>query len=130
VTEPLRTQSQKYLAITAQRIYEIKDEPWKRIYGGLCHSFPILVRVAGLAQAVQFHRSKGAGSENGSDRQKAHWRLLCDIDDLLPDFDIEKASLMEYMWATRRVQAAWVFYKRFASSVLKVETGDQDAETT
>jgi CRISPR-associated protein (Cas_Cmr5). len=124
-----QTQTQKDLAHVAGRVKEVERESWAKIYGGLCHSFPVLVKTAGLAQALEYHRSKASSesAENGSDRHQAHARLVADVRALLPDFNAETASLSEYMRATRRVLAAWVFYKRFAVSMLKAE-GANDAQ--
>jgi CRISPR-associated protein Cmr5 len=121
----MRTQSQRYLETAARRVTEAQALGLEKIYGGLCHTFPVLVRTAGLAQAIAFHESKaGSESDVGGDRQKAHKRLLDDYKDLLPEFDIGKAELGDYMRATRRVLGAWVFYKRFAVSILRVKPGD------
>jgi CRISPR-associated protein Cmr5 len=119
----IQSQSQKDLAHVAARVATIKGEPWAKIYGGLCHSFPVLVRTAGLAQTIAFHESKaGNDSKEGEEGRKgAHARLLTDVKALLPGLDVGQVSLSEYMRATRRVLAVWVFYKRFAVSVLKTE---------
>jgi len=118
---PMKTMSQKYLERAAGRVAGAEGKEWSKIYGGLCHSFPVLVRTAGLAQAVAYHTSKAAGSSGGGARKCAHARIIEDYKDLLPNFNIEEAELREYMAATRSVLAAWIFYKRFAVSILKAE---------
>jgi CRISPR-associated protein Cmr5 len=123
------TRSQSFLSTAAARVQKIKDDPstqpWQKTYGGLCHSFPVLVRTAGLAQAIAFHESKKEG-------RPAHKQLLDDFAVLMeenqPGFDIAAASLSDYMQATRLVLSAWVFYKRFAKSILDVDAGDRREE--
>ena len=94
-----------------------------RIYGGLCHSFPVLVQTCGLCQALAFHKSKAAGD---GDRAKAHGLLLTHVGQLLGKCDdplsvIRTCPVGEYMHHTRRVLSAWIYFKRFAVSILKVE---------
>ena len=120
----MKTLSQKYLESAAKRVSEIEREEWAKIYGGLCHSFPVLVHSAGLAQAVAYHQSKASEDSSGNPRNAAHSRLIQDYKALLPEFDIVTADLREYIAATRTVLAAWVFYKRFAVSVLGAETAN------
>ncbi len=122
----VQTQSQRDLKRAAERVTEVKaldpEENWSKIYGGLCHAFPILVRTCGLAQAVAYHTSKvGAGQKP---QECAHKRLMEDFRDLIPDFELGDASVTAYMNATRRVLAAWVFYKRFAVSVLDAKADE------
>lgn len=104
-----------------------------RIYGGLCHKLPILVRQDGLAQAVAFIEDKAGGIEaNPNDRQQAYRRLRAhigqtiDVQGQLVNL-VRTAELPRYMRDTRAILEAWIFYKRFAVSILKVEQG-QDTE--
>ncbi len=126
----MRTQSQEYMEMAAARVSDVEGKTWAKVYGGLCHSFPVLVRTAGLAQAVAYHQSKAAaaGDVNASGPKQAHRRVIEDYEALLPKskFDIATAPLSEYMQATRRVLAAGVFYKRFAASILEATAGDAD----
>ena len=118
-----KTRSQADLEMVARRVKEIEKEEWAKIHGGLCHSFPVLVRTCGVAQAVVYHESKAACEGL---RAKAHARVVEDFDKLLPGFDLAGAGLGEYMRATRRALAAWAFYKRFAESILNAKAQDAD----
>jgi CRISPR-associated protein Cmr5 len=120
----LQTRAQKDLSLALQCVRELEGQPEKEIYGGLCHKFPIMVLTSGLCQAVAFSEDKG--SKEGS-RGKAHQKLLKHVGTIL---DLEQNALLkkiqsvdalEYMHYTRRVLESWIYFKRFAVSVLKVE---------
>lgn len=96
-------------------------------YGSMAHQLPVLVRSAGLAQALAFVDARG------SDLQK---RLLDHLADVVIDKGksertgaalvtaSRKADLTAYMIMTERVLAALIWYKRFAQSVLDVAHGE------
>lgn len=104
----------------------IKEAEVKKIYGGLCHSFPIMVRTCGLCQAIAFIKDKESSSDK--DREKAHELLiehLAELINLQSDSllkNILDADSRQYMFYTRRILSAWIYFKRFAVSVLKVES--------
>jgi len=95
----------------------------RKQYGAMAHKLPILVRSAGLAQALAFVKSRdkepyqklldhlavAVGEENGE-------ALLTQSRD---------ANLMDYIYLTERVMLALKWYKRFAESVLHVVAGDE-----
>lgn len=128
-----------------QAVLGEKNKTAATIYGGLCHTFPILVRTCGLCQALAYVEAKAsskdaeakAGSKEGA-RSKAYQWLRANIkarlgfqdaDNLLTE--VRKAPLRSYMRYTLIILEAWVFYKRFAVSLLKVEAGqDEDALAT
>lgn len=108
---------------------ESKDKEIRDIYGGLCHSFPVMVRTCGLCQAVAFSFDKmtpTSGTE--SNRNIAHKLLLEHVANVLgfsgPSNLLERVTednATKYMFYTREVLTAWVYFKRFAVSILKVE---------
>lgn len=129
------TREQEYAA----KIYEqVAEEvmplgPLKqKKYGSMAHKLPVLIRVAGLAQALQFVESRGSDDqklllkhlaltlgfrdEEGDNAPKAKGKMLNDSRTL---------SLPAYMHLTQRALAALQWYKRFAQSILKVEAGDE-----
>ena len=126
----MKTRSQEELEQAASLVTTVKDrgEEIAKIYGGLCHSFPVLVIQCGLAQAIAFHQSKEASGQG--DRPTAHGLLLTHVSNVLGvpagelDARLTRMSLTEYMSATRQLLSAWVFFKRFAVSILKVKAGD------
>jgi CRISPR-associated protein Cmr5 len=97
-----------------------QGQTWRDQYGGMAHKLPVLVRQAGLAQALAFVESRG---------QDAHKALLEDVaqsmgfskTELLKKSREEKLS--EYLRLTREVLAVTQWYKRFSQSVLDVEAG-------
>lgn len=105
----------------------------RKIYGGLCHNLPILVRQNGLAQTVAFIEDKAGGTDpNPNDRQKAYRQLRAHIGQTIGVQGtlighVPTVPLPRYMHDTRAILEAWIFYKRFAVSILKVEQGE-DAE--
>ncbi|MCS7069581.1 MAG: type III-B CRISPR module-associated protein Cmr5 [Meiothermus sp.] len=116
------TREQKRAKSAYERIIQhcTKDKDWREQYGGMAHKLPVLVRQAGLAQALAFVESRG---------QEAHRALL---EDLAGTVGLSKAELLrksreanlsEYLFLTREVLAAAQWYKRFSQSVLDVEAG-------
>ena len=93
-------------------------------YGTMAHKLPVLVRQAGLIQALAYVATRGKESQKqllahlaatlGFDSQKAFITKA------------QKAELGEYMLLTRQTLWALEWYKRFAQSVLGVEPGEED----
>jgi CRISPR-associated protein Cmr5 len=54
------TRAQKDLVLAEELVSSLpEDRELRDIYGGLCHSFPVLVRTCGLCQALAFHTAEG-----------------------------------------------------------------------
>ena len=134
----IRALSQADMELAHQCIQEVEtrfpnDPQGRKVYGGLCHSFPILVRTCGLCQALAFHEDKA--TEASKPRGQAHGLLLDHIARLLGiegrqallRHVREDSGITDYMRDTRRVLAAWIYWKRFAVSILKVKDA-RDAE--
>lgn len=113
-------------------IYEERDKAFHKKYGTMAHKMPILVRTAGLMQAIAFVHAKGT-------KNKAWKQFLNDLAQTLefsrPEYngeallrDAQQAQIGDYVLLTRRVSNALLWYKRFAESILKVEQGDEDEE--
>lgn len=101
----------------------------RRSYGRLCHDFPIMLLNARLAQTVAFYRSK----ESSSGRGLGYRLVLEHAATILGEPNGESAALENriqnsemrgYREDTMRLLDAWVYLKRLAVSVLKVEAGD------
>jgi len=117
------TSNQKYAAGIYQQVKQMKDKEDKDTYekyGSMSHRLPVLIRTAGLAQALAFVEVRGdAGGK----------KLLEDMAEILNFGRKEsllkfsrEAELLEYIYLTRRVLATLIWYKRFAQSVLDVES--------
>lgn len=106
-----------------------KEEKSKRKYGSTAHKLPILIRTAGLAQALTFIETRGSSKAKinpykdflrdleqtvGKDEQ----RTLCDR--------ARQEELDEYMLLTQQVLHALLWYKRFAQSILDVDASATD----
>lgn len=111
-----------------------RDNKVQEIYGGLCHDFPILTRTCGLCQAVAFSADKAQSDDRA--RAEAHQLLLQHLGEILGiktdgngganDPLLQKiieADALQYMLYTRQALHAWVYFKRFAVSILGVKTG-------
>ena len=90
----------------------------------MAHKFPVLVRRAGLIQALAFVQTRG---------KEAHKLLLQDLAAVVggqstDDFvrQCAEADLATYMWLTRQTLSVLTWFKRFAQSVLEVEPGEED----
>lgn len=122
-----RAQQEMKKALELVQSLENEHEEVKKIYGGLCHNFPILVRQSGLCQALAFSADKASGEGH---RARAHQKLLEHVAEILEVKNAlqvaQTTDAIGYMHHTRRVLSAWVYFKRFAASVLGVHTGGRD----
>ncbi len=123
-----QTRAQRDMKLALDLVCELEnaDVELKRIYGGLCHNFPVLVMQSGLCQALAFSADKATGEGN---RAKAHKKLLEHVSKILGSDALkapQDSTVIQYMHHTRRVLESWVYFKRFAKSVLKVEAGGND----
>jgi len=123
----MKTRAQQDMELAARLVQDVRsqDKETQQIYGGLCHSFPVMVRTCGLCQALAFSQAKAGEGKDA--REKAHRLLLEHVQkvlslngDILPA--VREASASQYMLYTRRVLTAWVYFKRFAESILEVKS--------
>jgi CRISPR-associated protein Cmr5 len=136
----MKTLSQATMQQALDLVREVRGKSGQvpTIYGNLCHEFPVLVRTCGLCQAIAFCADKAQSDENA--RAEAYKLLLKHVGKILgvetngkggaDDPLLRKilgADTTEYMLHTRRVLQAWVYFKRFAVSVLGVKTGGSES---
>jgi CRISPR-associated protein Cmr5 len=132
--------SQRYLDTALAHVEAVRDatapgDERRQIYGGLCHSFPVLVRTNGLCQALAFVAAKAAAAGNDVPaRAWAYRQLRTHVREVLglssdPLQAARTADLTDYLRYTRTILDAWVYYRRFAVSVLEVEaaSGEETA---
>lgn len=125
----VRTRQQSNMALALEHMLQVKDTPNAKVYGQLCLKLPVLVQTNGLCQTLAFLEDKGAKDANGP-----HQTLLLHIAEVLdverPALlnDVRDAPLMTYIFYSRRIMQAWVFYKRFSASILGVENTDEGEE--
>jgi CRISPR-associated protein Cmr5 len=125
----MQTRDQKYAADAYQRVEAIaKDESIGQTertrYGSMAHKLPVLIRIAGLTQALEFVNARG---------KDGHKRLLKDLATTVgkPEIlvaDARNTELSDYIYLTQQVMAALLWYKRFAQSVLHIEQGEKGDE--
>ena len=134
-----KTRAQEDMERAAEAVTAVKNDmppEVHKIYGSLCHSFPIMIRRCGLCQAVAFSAAKAQAKD--SHRQSAHRLLLSHVGTVIgADTNADEKEVLryvqsvdasQYIFYTRRLMAAWIYYKRFAASVLKVENAANDEE--
>jgi CRISPR-associated protein Cmr5 len=119
------TRDQQYSIDTYERITTIKkakSEADIKAYGSMSHKLPILIRTAGLSQALAFVDARG---------KEIQRTLLEDLAQTIGQPDkktflqnVQKAPLKEYMLLTRQSLDALLWYKRFAQSILHVDASD------
>lgn len=121
----MQTRDQKYAARVYDKVSKVlKDE--RDSYGSMAHKLPVLIRSAGLVQALAFVDARG---------KEAHKHLLRDLAETVDQKDIQallararQAPLSEYMRLTQQVIAALLWYKRFAQSVLGVDASTSNTD--
>ncbi|GAB4403861.1 MAG: type III-B CRISPR module-associated protein Cmr5 [Anaerolineales bacterium] len=120
----MRTLEQEYAESVYKKVVAFgekhpKEDAGRNQYGSMAHKLPILIRTAGLAEALAFVESRG---------KDAHKSLLDDLavvisensrDDLLRRS--REPGLQNYMYLTRRTMLALKWFKRFAQSILEVD---------
>ncbi len=117
------TRNQKYAAEIFVQVKALPKEDHKK-YGSMAHKLPVLIRTAGLVQALEFVNSRGDAAQ-----QKLLGHLASVLrrqsDRALLDYS-RTAGIAEYMRLTHDALGALTWYKRFAQSVLKVLPGDEE----
>lgn len=127
----LKTRDQKYAAVIYEQVIKLepeKEKDWVKDYGRLANHLPVLVKKAGLAEALSF-------AAKDADKKKGHEQFLQDLQITIggiieqKDLDLMKRSLhdglTDYLWLTQQVMTALHWYKRFAQSVLDVKQDDE-----
>lgn len=118
------TRDQQYSIAAHEKVTAIKTkaEPDVKAYGSMSHKLPILIRTAGLSQALAFVDARG---------KEVQKTLLEDLARTIGQPDkktflqnVQKAPLKEYMLLTRQSLDALLWYKRFAQSILHIDASD------
>lgn len=124
----MRTLQQRYAAAVYACIQEVKrkykeKQQKQKEYGSLAMRLPVLVRQAGLVQALTFVDAR--------QRDEHRHRILKDLATVLgfPSSEdllkyAREGSLTEYIFLTQRVLWALEWFKRFAQAELNVEPGE------
>ena len=122
----MKTLEQQFAAQIYDQVlpYKGKEEAERKQYGSMTYTLPILVRSAGLAQALAFvaSRKKDVYDQLLDHLAKVVLGNTADKEGYLEQS--RKAEMQEYMRLTRRTMLALKWYKRFAESVLDVKSTD------
>lgn len=122
----MQTRDRKYASRVYEQVAKIeeKSKDYRDKYGSMAHKLPVLIRSAGLAQALAFVESRARGETPYKD-------LLDHLADVVEAGSRDnlvsrsrEAGLEEYMALTERVLTALLWFKRFAQSVLDVQAGE------
>lgn len=116
------TRDQKYAIDAHQRVLQRVGEAEAKSYGVMAHKLPILIRNAGLAQALAFVCARGKSIQKF---------LLDDLAATIGKKDkaalleaARTAELVEYILLTKQIMHALLWYKRYAQLELGVDVAD------
>lgn len=128
------TKKQRWMKKALEDIMQVQaSQPpaVQQIYGGLCHRFPVMVLQCGLSQAVAFMEDKLSHSGPRGDAYKLMRSHVAELLGSRPErlaHHVADLRIVAYMHATMTLVDAAVFYKRFAVSILKVESAEADSD--
>lgn len=125
----MKTLEQDYAGTIYRQVTEYGDtypegDPARKKYGSMAHKLPVLVRTAGLSQALAFVDSRGKEPHKELLRHLARVIVNADVAEFLRQS--READLSAYIYLSRKTMLALKWYKRFAQSVLKIEPGEED----
>lgn len=126
MSQTQQTRDQRWASKAYEKVssYKNNGESDLKKYGGLAHKLPILIRSAGLVQALAFIESRhGKQGEHLLDHlaQTLGYQRRQEL--------MEKsrsAGVLQYAQLTREVLGACLWFKRFAVSVLGVKQGQEE----
>lgn len=113
----MKTLSQKYASGIYNQVKTIVGSSEADDYRSMSQGLPVLVRQAGLLQALVFLYTRGEAGHKTLLKHLATTLEKKNEEDLLKSCR-EAASLSDYMWLTRQAMAALEWYKRFADALL------------
>lgn len=121
------TLEQQRAALAFQHVSEVPrdDEKVRDLYGSMAQKLPVLIRTAGLCQALHFVRSRNNKPILGTllDHLAAQ---LQRVDASITDGSklcerVRTVDLTQYLWLTREALASAEWYSRLSQSELGVD---------
>lgn len=121
----IHTREQRFASGVYQLVSRVvsADEQYRKRYGSMAHTLPILIRSAGLVQALAF-----VAARPDKPQYRPQLRLLEDLALVLGFSDAaalgtasRTAPLADYLHLTKEALQALLWFKRYAQSVLGVE---------
>lgn len=122
----MRTLQQEYAQKIYKQVESYKDNSARTQYGSMAHKLPVLVRQAGLIQALAFVQTRGKPSQKVLLEHLAQVVANQSANEFVQQ--CREADLTTYMWLTRQTLGALEWFKRFAQSVLEVDPGEDEGE--
>jgi CRISPR-associated protein Cmr5 len=123
----MKTLEQELAEKVYHKVVAHEGQPDAKKYGSMAHKLPILIRTAGLAEALAFVESRGKDPLDA---------LLDDLARVVSnqsrkDFVAQSrsADLQDYIYLTRRTMLALKWFKRFAQSMLGVDATEEGDNT-
>jgi CRISPR-associated protein Cmr5 len=112
----LQTRSQRFAATAFKHVSDVATLTGRDKYKAITRNLPVLIRTAGLAQALAFIPS-------GDEQKKMHQLLITHLSEtvgrnLIDAYSKQDLTLQTYIHLTRETLDALVWYKRFAESLL------------
>jgi CRISPR-associated protein Cmr5 len=119
----MQTRDQKLAGKIFVQVSEIAklSEASRKKYGSMAHKLPVLIRTAGLVQALAFVDARGEPAQHTLLDHIAQVMGFKERGELLEKS--RTATLDDYMHLSQQTMNALLWYKRFAQSVLGVEQG-------
>lgn len=129
----MSTRDQRLASVIFEQVEAVAARPDainRERYGSAAHKLPVLIRTAGLTQALHFADARGgpeyklllnhlaAAVGVGAGGPGEPKNVLLGLS--------RESQLGEYMRLTREALVALLWYKRFAQTVLGVSTPDDD----
>ena len=124
------TLEQQRAALAYRHVSVVKEsaEKERKTYGSMALKLPVLIRTAGLCQALHFVRSR---KKEALDTLLQHLaEQLGRVDSAIDGTDgllskVRTADLSQYLWLSREALAAVEWYARLAQSELKIDRTEE-----
>ncbi len=113
----MRTRGQVWAQAAYQRVAEQAKRKEAKEYKAMALKFPVLVRQAGLAQALAFVESRGKEAHKAFGEDLAQVLGYESLGKL--GQEAQRAELLEYLRLTREVLGAAEWFKRFAQALIQ-----------
>lgn len=123
------TLEQRRAALAYKHVQKVPpDEKSRNTYGSMAQKLPVLIRTAGLCQAVHFVRSRKPPVLGDLLDHLAE--QLTRVDPAITDRGslcdrVRNAELSQYLWLTREALASAEWYSRLSQSELGVDRGTE-----
>jgi CRISPR-associated protein Cmr5 len=117
------TRNQQFALSVYEKVKTVPEKDRNK-YGTMAQKLPVLIRTAGLAQAIGFLEAKS--NEKGNELLLKHLAEVLEFSDLKSfGKKCREAELIEYLRLTQNALAALLWFKRYSVSVLGLEPNSE-----